>query len=535
MSNLLSRLLDAVSFLDRQKGAAPLEGVRGPALGMLNGVLGTGKTPPIRQRYDLLESYSRLPWLRSIVSRISYAVSVTPWEALVEVRGEREEQLEERLSSMTMRELGKRKLVPVERSKLRRAGFEVRRKLRQQKQAKGEVVELEDHPIIDLLEGFNPAMTGMAGFKLTEIYIDLVGEAFWLKERNALGVPVALWPLAPPWIESTPTPNKPFFSVSWGAWRMAVPEQDIVWFCDLDPARPYWRGAGTGAALADELETDEYAAKHTKREFFNNAVPELLVTADGLSEDETRRLERDWKHKNRGFFKALQVYFLNRKVDVKPLGQSFKSLQLIELRKWERDIIIEVFGVPPEILGIVNESKRATVDAADFLFARWVVTPRLELIRSVMQERLVPDFDERLIIDYESPVQEDKERQLNAAKAAPWALTIDEWRALQGHDPLPDNRGRVHMAPPQVLPTVFPERDDDGNLIEEEVEVQPPAVPAPAPAPVPPSATPETPPPEESPDEERSARSRRLMFGQNRKALVEALDRILDENLRPSA
>ena len=33
---------------------------------------------------------------------------------------------------------------------------------------------------------------------------------------------------------------------------------------------------------------------------------------------------------------------------------------------------------------------------------------------------LVPDFDERIIIDYVSPVAEDKEYQLRAAQSASW-------------------------------------------------------------------------------------------------------------------
>lgn len=540
MSTLFSRVREAIATID--KGVGPVGGSGDRAFGMLSGVLGAGRNPPIRQRHDLLESYSRLPWLRSIVSRIGYAVAATQWEALVEIRGAPEVLPTDRgrLPLVTMRALADLDVRVVSRSKLRRAGIESRHALRMRKQVHGEVVELEDHPIIDLLENFNPVITGMAGMKLTQSHLDLVGEAFWLKERDPLGKPTAIWPLAPPWIEETPTPSSPFYIVSWNAWRVKIPETEIVWFCDNDPARPYWRGVGTGVALADELETDEYAAKHTKREFFNNAVPELLITADGLGEEETRRLERDWRHKNRGFFKALQVYFISRKVDVKPLGQSFKSLQLIELRKWERDIIIEVFGVPPEILGIVNESKRATIDAADFLFARWVLTPRLELIRSVLQERLVPDFDERLVLDYENPIREDQDRQLKAAQSAPWAITVDEWRALQGHEPLSENRGKIHMSPNNVTPMAFPARDDDGKLLPSEEPV-PTIEEPPEPESVEPVDDGEVVAIEEDESTDEAAakiyakHKKGLASASRGRALVAALDRVLDENLRLSS
>lgn len=487
-SSILERLREAVATINGSKGfTGSIQENADRAFGLLSGVLTHGRNPPIRRRFDLLESYSRLPWLRSIVGRIGYAVSATPWELFVEVRGGEVEPIRQ---TMTLSELHAHPdLRIVHNRALQMAGTNAREKMVERRKDAGELVEVTDHPLLHLLQNFNPMMPGMAAFKLTQSWLDLVGEAFWLKERDALGTVIALWPITPPWVQDTPRPGKPFYEMSWNTWQVKIPETEMIWFCDNDPARPYWRGVGTASALADELETDEYAAKHTKREFFNNAVPEMLVTAEGLGEEETRRMERDWKHKNRGFFKALQIYFLNRKVDVKILGQSFKSLQLIELRKWERDIIIEVFGVPPEILGIVNESKRSTIDAADFLFSRWVLTPRLELLRSVIQDRLVVDFDSRLILEFESPIKEDFDRKLKAAQLAPWALKLDDWRKLQGQEPLPDNRGQVHMAQANIVPVTFPERDENGELIEQEPP-EPPEPPEPEPEPGPQVAPP---------------------------------------------
>ncbi|MGH7164051.1 MAG: hypothetical protein ACREIS_00830, partial [Nitrospiraceae bacterium] len=161
MSTLFSRVRDALATLDRSKATGPIGGSGDRAFGMLNGVLGTGRNPPIRQRHDLLESYSRLPWLRSIVSRIGYAVAATQWEVLVEVRGG-EASLEltgGRTPATTMRQLHASGIVPVRRSKLRRAGVANRTKLLRLKQASGEIVEIEDHPLVDILENFNPVMT----------------------------------------------------------------------------------------------------------------------------------------------------------------------------------------------------------------------------------------------------------------------------------------------------------------------------------------------------------------------------------------
>jgi phage putative head morphogenesis protein, SPP1 gp7 family len=240
--------------------------------------------------------------------------------------------------------------------------------------------------------------------------------------------------------------------VSFRGWQGEIPESEMVWLRDPDLENPYGRGAGIAEALGDELETDEYAAKHTKTWFYNRAVPELLIGVEQGSEEELKRAKQRWEDEHRGFFRAYRSHWYRGKLDVTQLGQSFQNMQLVELRRFERDTIINVFGVPPEILGIVENSNRATIDASDYLFSRWVLVPRLEFLRAEMQERLVPMFDERLILDYESPVPEDREYNLNVARAAPYAVTVDEFRTMMGLEELPDGKGKVFMVPFSLVP-----------------------------------------------------------------------------------
>jgi len=76
-----------------------------------------------------------------------------------------------------------------------------------------------------------------------------------------------------------------------------------------------------------------------------------------------------------------------------------------------------------------------------------VLVPRLELKRVFLQNRLVPDFDPGLMLDYESPVEEDATHRLATMVAAFWAFTADEWREEAGYAELPDGAGKVHAVP----------------------------------------------------------------------------------------
>lgn len=380
--------------------------------------LSAGGAPPRLGTQDLLKSYSEMPWLRAIVNKVGKAVGTTTWELYIDKPSSKQ------VSGLT--------------KKAQRADMLTRKGIITSQRVAG-LEEVQDHPLLDLLCRPNTQMTGTALFQITQIHVDLVGEAFWLLERNGLGVPVAIYPLPPHWVRNLPTSDEPWYNVQIGQNGLAakIPPSEIIPFIDPDPLNPYARGTGIAKSLGDELETDEYAAKHLKTFFFNRARPDLIISADNLSRADTANLEARWNQEHQGFWKAFKPQFLNRKVDVKEVGQNFQHMQMVELRKHERDTIIQVFGIPPEKLGIVNESKRSTISAADLFWARDILEPRLEFIREALQIGLVPLFDAKLILDYRSPVIRDDEHRLEVMKGAPHWFTQNEWRVEAQKPPLP--------------------------------------------------------------------------------------------------
>jgi HK97 family phage portal protein len=419
--------------VERQPTGILTEHQDGDAFGMLSGIApGGGRTPPPRGTADLLRSYTTMPWLRAVNNKVSHAVASTPWVLYTRERRGR-----------PMRDWAIQTAYdPAQRALLM-----------EQAKAAGELKPILDHPLLDALNGGNSYLPGLAVRKLTQTHLDIVGEAFQIKERDALGAPKAFWPVPPSWVQAVPTPQRPFYEVGFRQWQGIVPDSEMLWIVDPDPENPYSRGSGIARSLGDELETDEYAAKHTKAWFYNRARPDMIITADGLRPADTARLEQDWLNKNQGFWRAFKPYFLNKKVDVQTISQTFENMQLVPLRQFERDTIVQVYGVPPETLGILNASNRATIEAADLIFGRYVLIPRLEFLRATFQHRLVPEYDDRLIVDYVAPIIEDKDFRLQVAKTAPWTLRADEWRELMGRQPLPGGMGEVHHVPLYMAPT----------------------------------------------------------------------------------
>jgi HK97 family phage portal protein len=413
------------------------------AWGMLSGIMPGGLgSPPARGTREYLRAYSEMPWLRAVAGRVATAVAATEWQLYVRKRGG-----ERARRDWTIQ---------------RAADPARRRQLLKLAKEEEDLRQIEEHQLLDVLHSANSFQTGEAMRKVTQLHIDLVGEAFWLKERDGLGTIVAVWPVPPDWVINTPTPANPYYRVNFRGWRGMIPDSEFLWFSDPDPSNPYARGTGTAQALADELETDEYAAKHMKAFFFNRARPDFLIypKQGQVRSEQVQRLEEDWLSRAQGFWRAFKPYFMTREVGIHEFqGSDLRKLQMVQLREFERSTIIQVFGVPPELLGVLENSNRATINAADYLFARYVVQPRLEFMRAFLQERLVPEYDERLIIDYVSPVQKDEEMALKAAQAAPWSRNVDEWRELQDLPRLEDEKGAVHVFPNTVREHTMGEED----------------------------------------------------------------------------
>ncbi len=79
-----------------------------------------------------------------------------------------------------------------------------------------------------------------------------------------------------------------------------------------------------------------------------------------------------------------------------------------------------------------------------------------------MNYDLVKEFpEEGLFLEYENPVEGDKEFQKSVFVAAPHNFTVDEWRELGGKEPVPNGKGDVFMVSPMLIPVSSPSEELD--------------------------------------------------------------------------
>jgi hypothetical protein len=377
----------------------------------------TWSQPPTMGTEDLLSGYDSMPWLRAPAEKVGMEVASIDY-GLEAVKGTRGKYIRER--------------------SIQRSGLELRTKalttLRRQKK----VDRIDDHAFLDALNA-NPFFGRVGLLKITNIHVDLVGEAFWLFDRNALGTIVAFWPVPPHWVLSKPTPNAPFFRVSYRSWQAQIPISEMHVFNEPAPVDPYARGSGIGWTIGDELEVDEYAAKMAKALFFNQARPDFIVY--GLEDKvEKARVERDWLSRLQGWQRMNRPIFMTGEPKFHEFQRpTMEQLVYPGLRKIQRDVVLQTWGISPEMFGITENSNRAVAETAQWIFRSTVVKPRAERMRENLQT-IAELYDERIVVTYPSPVPQDKRFILDVVRAAP-VITRDEWRALAEHEPMGDERG----------------------------------------------------------------------------------------------
>lgn len=303
----------------------------------------------------------------------------------------------------------------------------------------GEEVEITQHPFLDFINRPNPLyeMTSAACWRLLQIYLELKGEGYFVMEFDGLHRPVELWPMPPSWVQQTPYLGHPFYEVrTTGGLIRQIPVDDVFCMKDLNPLDPYKRGLGAAEALADEIETDEYAAKFQKKFFYNDATPATLISMPKSSKDQRERFREEWKARFQGPFNSHGIATIDGDVTVTKLAENMRDMDMMEGRKFLRDAVLEHFGVPREIMGITENSNRATADAAQYIYAQNVLMPRLGRREEAINTQLLPLWDTRLIWRYDDivPRSQDFDKTLAVDGWNAGLLTKDEARELLGFE-----------------------------------------------------------------------------------------------------
>jgi SPP1 gp7 family putative phage head morphogenesis protein len=224
------------------------------------------------------------------------------------------------------------------------------------------------------------------------------------------------------------------------------------------------------------LETDEFAAKYGKNYFYNDATPPLVIEAPGATQETADRFKESWMQKVGGLLNARKPAIIPWKDSkITKLADSVREMDFVESRRFLRDICNQHFSLPPELMGILENSNRSTIDSAYYLWTKNVITKKLQRMESTLNRQFVSMFDKSLVLCFDNIVPQDEAYKLNVVTTglSAGAVTINEWRTANGLPP-DEKGGDTYLRPFSVVTVPVEEKgiEEEGTAIAEPTNIQ---------------------------------------------------------------
>lgn len=327
----------------------------------------------------------------------------------------------------------------------------------------GDVDEIDEHPILEILHRPNPYMTKREFITLGQTYKLLTGENPIRIKKTGSAI-TELWPLNPlnftPIIGKTPDGFELIVKYEYldtfngQQKRITLNPDEVIFIKNMNPKNP-WRGYGVVEAAQNSIDTIHYSERYNLNFFKNSAVPfTVLYTDQKLSQQVIERLKNSWNSNYRGVNNAFKTAILEAGLKVEKLQQTSKDMDFIEQQRFLRDKLMAMFKTTKIALGITEDVNRANAEASEYVFAKNCVRPKMAQYVDSFNEFLLPLLDDSgdLFLDFEDPVPKDR-----VAKIGEYTAAVDKWMTkneIRDEEGLPPLEGGDEIWQPLNLTTM---------------------------------------------------------------------------------
>jgi HK97 family phage portal protein len=324
--------------------------------------------------------------------------------------------------------------------------------------------EVTTHQSIRVWNRPNQFMTGSFFREYCQLHVELTGLVYWVVVRNAIGIPVSMWPVKRTSMIPIPDPEKYLVGYAYlpddGGKAIPLGLDEVIPIQTVDPSDPLG-----GCAPAQPLMTDMDSAKMTaefRRNYFqNSANPGGIIQIEqdtNLSDLEFDELSERWAEQHRGVRNAHRVAIIERGKWIKN-DNSLRDMQFVEMRADDRDTVYEGYRTSKSLMGVTEDVNRANAEANEYIYAKWNLSPKLGRYRDALNVFFMPMFASaqggEYTWDYDNPVPADW--QADAASTAANAHAAAELVAA-GYDPVAVAEAMSlpnipYVGPPQQIQT----------------------------------------------------------------------------------
>lgn len=300
-----------------------------------------------------------------------------------------------------------------------------------------QAVEVTDHLILDLLEHPRARMSGWSMIREMVSHLYLSGESFVFAEngssgKSLSGVPKQLQLLKPRFVADITT--LPSGEIGSYVYRQAGDERkyepEFITHIKTFSPRDDLRGLSVIEVARSPVLLDWYMSRHNALFFKHGANPGVVFSSDQtIDPDNVKVMTRDWNKTHAGVENSFRTAFLTRGMKPIPIVVSAKDGEFINLAKLSRDQVLALLGIPPVIVGVLQDVNYATSHDQTRIFYEHTIQPVLRLICDALNTQFIrvwfgPEFERRglyLAPDYSGVQVLQADQKIQADIAAVYA------------------------------------------------------------------------------------------------------------------
>lgn len=340
----------------------------------------------------------------------------------------------------------------------------------------------------------NPALTSLrypnsdtSGYELFQqysMYMDTVGEVFWhimpVKGTRMLNIrtlnPLALREIQ---YDKAGNPTQYRFYNSDSETDIRYNPEEVIHFKNINLG-DLQRGYSPFNPVKKAIDASEGAMEYNNRFFQNDATPSLILeVVSKLTQEGRARIKTAWNALFRGANKAHKAAVIDgAQMKVHQLSGSLKDMAFGDLFSETNKALLSNWRLSKTIIGQSEDVNRATIEGADYNYAKRVLSPKMDAFVSALNTQFLPLFFDKgdivlkdIRFEYVSPVVEDIESKFQVANMGvsgkPF-LTINEARTVVG---LPKMEGEEYDEIPSIEPEPLMIEEPDTSEEEKKIDL----------------------------------------------------------------
>lgn len=223
--------------------------------------------------------------------------------------------------------------------------------------------------------------------------IEIYGEAYLLKLRDARGKPVKLLPMHPAMVQIERDDRGVLIYRFMGQPNELIPERDVVPFRRYNPDNTM-RGLSRLEPLRSTLVNEDSARRATGAWWDNMGRPSMILSTEKkLGLEGKERLQRAFQAKHGGAGNAGGTVVLEDGITATQMQLSAEEMQYIESRKLNREEVCAVYDIAPPAVHILDHATFSNITEQFRSVYRDSVAFRIEFIESVINFHIGREFN----------------------------------------------------------------------------------------------------------------------------------------------